>query len=96
MKRGQVSCRKNAVVNANAACKMEIMSLHNVKQFYVEFEATPHESSPNKKSSYVPKPLSGHAMIDSGAMSCFLHSKPIEQFRLPTYTNLVPKRIKSY
>src|SRR2546423_9561729 len=70
------------------------MSLQNVSQFYIDFNATPMPSSPDKKSSFLPRAFKGRAMLDSGATSCFIHSSIIKVFRLPTFPNLVPKKLK--
>jgi hypothetical protein len=72
----------------------EILSLCNTPQIYASFSAQPRETPPSIKSSYLPKPFSGKAMIDSGATSCFIHPSLVQDHRLPTFEYKIPKKLR--
>jgi hypothetical protein len=63
-------------------------------QLYVDFTACPLPTSPKEKSSYLPKPFSGKALIDSGATSCFILSRIVEDFHLRPQKRIMPKKLQ--
>jgi hypothetical protein len=72
----------------------EILSLCNTPQTYASFSAQLRETPPSIKSSFLPKPFSGKATIDSGATSCFIHPSPAQDHRLPTFEHKFPKKLR--
>jgi hypothetical protein len=74
--------------------EFEIMSIANMNQLFVDFEASPLPTPPEEKSSYIPKPFSGKALIDSGATSCFISPRIVEDFRLRLKKHATPKKLR--
>ncbi|KAB5587753.1 Retrotransposable element Tf2 [Ceratobasidium theobromae] len=56
----------------------------DTSQLNVHFKALPARTSPGKLSTTLPRPFYGWAMIDSGASSCFIHKKLVEEYKIPT------------
>jgi hypothetical protein len=71
----------------------EIMSIANMNQLFINFEASPLPTPPEEKSSYTPKPFSGKALIDSGATSGFISPRIVEDFRLRPKKHNTPKKL---
>jgi hypothetical protein len=74
--------------------EFEIMSIANMNQLFVDFEASPLPTPLEEKSSYISKPFSGKALIDSGAMSCFISPRIVEDFRLRPKKHATPKKLR--
>jgi hypothetical protein len=74
--------------------EFEIMSIANMNQLFIDFEASPLPTPPEEKSSYVSKPFSGKALIDSGATSCFISTRIVEDFRLRPKKHTTPKKLR--
>jgi hypothetical protein len=62
-------------------------------QLYVDFTASLLPTSPNKKPSYLPKPFSSKALIDSGATSCFISPRIVKDFRVRPQIHFTPRKL---
>jgi hypothetical protein len=72
--------------------KFEIMSIANMNQLFVDFNANLSPTPPEEKSSDIPKPFSGKALIESGDTSGFISPHIVEDFCLCPKKHTTPKK----
>jgi hypothetical protein len=93
---GCLNCCRSAVLGdmlTDCMHKFKIMSIANMNEFFVDFKASPLPTPPEEKISYVPKPILGKALIDSGATSCFISPCIVEDFCLRPKKHITPKKL---
>ena len=65
--------------------ELEIMSISNENQLYLDFTAHPLATAPDSKSVNRSKKFSGQALLDCGATSCFINPSLAKEANLPLF-----------